>query len=35
MPSFIIVERGCFFVENNCYKGDKMEIYYEIKIIVE
>jgi hypothetical protein len=35
MPSFIIVERGCFFVGNNCYKGDKMEIYYEIKIIVE
>ena len=35
MPSFTIVERGCFFVGNNCYKGNKMEIYYEIKIIVE
>ncbi len=34
MPSFTIVERGCFFVGNNCYKGNKMEIYYETKIIV-
>lgn len=34
MPSFTIVERGCFFVGNNCDKGNKMEIYYERKIIV-